>query len=170
MIVPEKLCITFAGPVGSSKTPIAHFLSIRLGLPIVSNDALRAEVTEDLGRMDEIEYETRREARLESVLKSSRSFLYDASVDRRWVDMKKALMEYGYAWRIVSIDIGKDMLSAILERKGYDKSLAHVDRYIADHDAFLEAFSKDVSIHISDSQFPDRLRIAYDGLIQTFPE
>jgi len=43
----KPFCITFAGPVGCSKTPLAHYLSINLGWPILSNDAFRSEIRED---------------------------------------------------------------------------------------------------------------------------
>jgi cytidylate kinase len=48
----KKICITFAGAVGSSKTPISNYLSSRLNLPIFNNDTIRSEVIEDLGVFD----------------------------------------------------------------------------------------------------------------------
>ena len=39
----KKFCITFAGAVGGSKTPIANFLSTKLNLPVFNNDAIRSQ-------------------------------------------------------------------------------------------------------------------------------
>lgn len=61
----KKICITFAGAVGSSKTPISNYLSTKLNLPIFNNDAIRSEVIEDLGIFDSEEHLKRRNARLE---------------------------------------------------------------------------------------------------------
>ena len=43
----QKICITFAGCVGSSKTPISNYLSTKLNLPIFNNDAIRSEIIEN---------------------------------------------------------------------------------------------------------------------------
>jgi len=40
----EKFVILFAGAVGSSKSPIANYLSPKLNIPIFNNDAIRFEV------------------------------------------------------------------------------------------------------------------------------
>lgn len=66
----KHLCITFAGAIGSSKSPIANYLSISLGLPIFNNDSIRSEVTEDLGILDSKEYLKRRNKRFQELLKS----------------------------------------------------------------------------------------------------
>lgn len=46
----KKFCVTFAGAVGSSKTPVTHYLSCAFCLPILSNDAIRTEVKAFLER------------------------------------------------------------------------------------------------------------------------
>lgn len=55
-------CITFAGPVGSGKTPIAYYLSWNLALPILNNDSMRTETQEDRGELDMQTY-TKKEIR-----------------------------------------------------------------------------------------------------------
>jgi adenylylsulfate kinase-like enzyme len=65
----KKVCIIFAGAVGSSKTPISNYLSIKLNLPIFNNDAIRSEVIEDLGFFDSNEHIKRRNSRLEEIIK-----------------------------------------------------------------------------------------------------
>ena len=78
MSMKDKTLITFAGAVGSSKTPIAHFLSLRFGLPIFNNDAIRTEVLEDLGVFDEEEYKRRRDTRLKELAEKNVSFITKA--------------------------------------------------------------------------------------------
>ncbi|MCC6563838.1 hypothetical protein IT087_03015, partial [Candidatus Uhrbacteria bacterium] len=60
----KPYCISFAGAIGSSKTPIAHYLSLKLGLPIHNNDVVRTEVKEEFGELREGEYEKRRDQRI----------------------------------------------------------------------------------------------------------
>jgi adenylylsulfate kinase-like enzyme len=109
----KKYCLTFAGAVGSSKTPIANFLSTKLNLPIFSNDAIRSEVIEDLGKLDQEGYIKRRNDRLTAIAKSGMAFIYDASVDREWMDLKMHLVDYGYDWYIISLDLSKKLLKRL---------------------------------------------------------
>lgn len=53
----KQICILFAGPIGSGKSPIANYLSYKLNLPIFNNDTIRTEVREDLLKMDVEEYQ-----------------------------------------------------------------------------------------------------------------
>jgi adenylylsulfate kinase-like enzyme len=75
----NKFCLTFAGVVGSSKTPITNYLSGQLNLPVLNNDAIRTEVLEDLGEFNFDEYIKRRNERAESILKKiSRLYMMPA--------------------------------------------------------------------------------------------
>ena len=80
----RKFCIVFSGAIGSSKTPISNFLSGKLNLPILCNDSLRIEITEDLGGFDEKAYASIVNKRLKEILREGISFIYDASIDRSW--------------------------------------------------------------------------------------
>ncbi len=82
------ICVTFAGCIGSSKTPIATYLSYKFGLPIFNNDALRSEIIEDFREFREDEYISRRNARCLELIESKKSFIFDASVDREWAKMQ----------------------------------------------------------------------------------
>ncbi len=158
----RKICITFAGAVGNSKTPISHYLSIKLNLPIFNNDAIRSEVKEDLGIFDDEEYIKRRDLRLREVLKSGNSFIYDASVDRRWRKFKKDLLSSRYSFFIISLDLSKELLTKLYRSKRYFNSLKRIDELIQDHNHFLNEYANDVGLHIGDKEFPNRLQISFD--------
>lgn len=88
MKINKPLCIAFAGVVGSSKTPIANYLSCKLNLPVFNNDAIRSGVIEDLGMLDTKVYEKRRDERLKEIIKNKISFICDASIDRSFRSWK----------------------------------------------------------------------------------
>jgi hypothetical protein len=160
----KPICITFAGVIGSSKTPIANYLSCKLGLSIFNNDAIRSEVAEDLGFSDEAVQEERRNKRLEDLLQSQLSFICDASVDRGWNIFKQKLSEYGYDWFIISLDLSKEKLVEFYKIKNYQESLLVLDQYFSDHDRFIKENKKDIGISIDDSKFSDRLKLSYEAV------
>ena len=158
----KKICITFAGAVGSSKTPIANYLSTKLSLPVFNNDAIRSEIIEDLGVFNDNEHAKRRNARLGEIIKNGHFFICDASIDREWTDFKEQLISHGYDFFIISIDLSKNLLTKFYKAKKYLESLERIDELIQDHDNFLSQYSDDVNIHITDKDFIDRMQIAYD--------
>jgi len=139
----KKICITFAGAVGSLKTPISNYLSTKLLLPIFNNDAIRSEVIEDIDIFDNEEYIKRRDSRLEEILKNVNlnSFIYDASVDREWEKLKKKLISYNYDFLIINLDLSKIFLEKLYKAKKYFKSLEHIDKLIQDHNNFINQYS-----------------------------
>ena len=157
----NKVCITFAGAVGSSKTPITNYISTKINLPVFNNDAIRSEVIEDLGEFDKEEYLTRRGERLGEIMKNRTSFIYDASVDRRWEKLKKTLSKNNYKFFIISLDLSKEFLKDLYEAKGYNESLERLDELVQDHEDFLSHYSDDIGIHISDEDFGDRCEISF---------
>lgn len=112
------ICITFAGAVGSGKTPIATYLSYNLDLPVFNNDALRSEIFEDFWVWNEEEYTKRRNERCLSILKEKKSFIFDASVDRAWSTLSEWLEINGYQAYVISLDLGEDFLKRLYESKG----------------------------------------------------
>lgn len=162
----EKFVITFAGAVGSSKTPIAYYLSWKLNLPIFNNDCIRTEVIEEKGLFVESEYLKRRDDRIYQLVKSDLSFIYDASVDRVWKDkMTFWKEELGYKVFIISLDLSKNVLEKLYRAKKYNKTLSRVDELIEDHGTFIDQCNNDVSLHISDRDFNDRLEISYQAVL-----
>lgn len=158
-----KYCITFAGVPGSSKSPIAHHVSWNLGLPIFSNDILRTEVKEDLLDFDLTEYEKRRDDRGLALMRSGKSFIYDASVDRAWEMLSKRLMDEGYEHFIISLDLSEGLLNSIYEPKGFTE-FAELDLRQPEHEAFLAKYGDQINLHIIDAEFPDRLKLSLDAV------
>lgn len=162
MFKDKKFCITFAGAVGSSKTPISNYLSTKLALPVFNNDAIRSEVVEDLGVFNSDEHIKRRNLRLREIAESGISFICDASVDREWEGFKKQLQNSGYKCFIISLDLDKDFLKNLYNIKGYFESLKQIDEWINDHNIFLEKYSNDVALHITENDFKQRLEKSYE--------
>lgn len=157
-----KYCITFAGVPGCSKSPIAHHLGWNLGLPIFNNDTLRTEVKEDLRKFNQTEYEKRRDERVQALLESGISFIYDASVDRLWETHRKKLEEAGYEVFIISLDLSRQLVDRLYESKGYTE-VAPLDGYVMDHEVFLENYGDLVGLHIDDGSFTTRLEKSLDA-------
>lgn len=155
-----KLCIAFAGAIGSSKTPIATYLSWNLGLPIVSNDVLRSEVTEDLGEFDQKEYEKRLNERRKRLTESGKSFIYDASIDREWPRLQEWLQSGEYTSFVISLDLSKTLLTRLHKTKGYSDSLKRLDDLIRDHQRFVQRYGNAINLRIEDSNFAERLDIS----------
>jgi predicted kinase len=107
------ICITFAGPVGSSKTPIATYLSWNLNLPVFNNDAIRSEVAEDLGKFDVEVYKQRQKERAEQLIQSGINCILDASIDREWPNVKPKLLEKGYKCFIISLDLSRELMEKL---------------------------------------------------------
>ena len=160
----NKFIITFAGAVGSSKTPIAHYLSWKLNLPVFSNDAIRTEMLEDSLVYDGKEYEKIRNSRLEEFMKSGVSFIYDASVDRKWSELKNNADVCGYSIFVISLDLSKDFLASLYKLKGYHETLARINELVADHDAFLVNYMNVVGVHIGEKEFKNRLELSYKAV------
>lgn len=156
-----KRCITFAGPVGTSKTPIAYYLSWNLGLPVLSNDIIRVEVEEDLGAFDQGEYERRRDERLKTLIASGKSFIYDASVDRQWPKLKDWLGDYQAF--IISLDLSQTKIEQLYKAKGYTETQL-IPQLYQQHQDFLKEHDAEVSLSIKDDDFPQRLQISLQSV------
>ncbi len=158
----DKICITFAGAVGCSKTPITNYLSTKLNLPVFNNDAVRSEVIEDLGKFDAEEHLERRNKRIKDIMESGVSFICDVSVDREWKTFKKQLTINGYQFFIISIDLSKDFLTQLYKTKGYFEFLEQIDELVSDHEKFLEESKSDIGFHIKEDDFIKRCQISYE--------
>ncbi|MBI4037163.1 hypothetical protein HY385_01950 [Candidatus Daviesbacteria bacterium] len=155
----KKYCILFAGPIGSSKTPIAHYLSYNFNLPIFSHDTIRTEVAEDLLNYDQQEYKKRKDVRLKHILERGKPFIYDASIDRSWKELKELLSKYNFNWFVINIDLSKEFLVNLCKIKGYNETLERIDSLIEDHKNFLSRYSREPNINITDQSFPKRLEL-----------
>ena len=166
----KKFCILFSGAIGSSKTPIATFLSEEIGLPIFNNDSIRTEVLEDFSDTGEtivvereLAYNFRRDERLIKMLNRGESFILDASIDRRWDMLKPGLELYGYRWFIISLDLKKSLLLKLYKSKGYTISDS-LDKTIKDHNLFVKKNKQEIGLHISDKNFKDRMELSLEAV------
>ena len=163
--------VVFAGIPGTSKTPIAHYLSCRFELPIFSTDQLRYEVREDL-LADDInlpdaleEFDKRRGERLGEILSAKTSFICDGSMDRRWQGFKKELESAGYDWFMINLELSRQFLTKLYDATGrgdFAKNL--MEHYLQQHRDFLEKFSSDITLKVDDKIFAERLATASRAL------
>lgn len=162
-----KYLILFAGAVGSSKTPIATYLSWNLGLPIWNTDAIRSEVIEDLGELDPERHQHLRDERLQAALLNDHSLIADVSIDRIWKDYSSSPILDDYTTFIISLDLSRELLERLYIAKGYTESLKRIDALVQDHTDFLDQFSSQVDLAITDETFPNRLDLCLDA-VQTW--
>jgi hypothetical protein len=157
-------CILFAGMPGTGKDSIAYYLSWNLGLPMFNNDAIRLEVLEDtLKKLTEVDDNIqlkRRNIRLNRLIKSKKSFIYNASVDRRWPYLEKKLKEEKFDYFIISINISKDLYKKMAKAKNYDAAKWMTDQWRKEHDLFLAKYQDKVNLNIDNDNFKNRLNIS----------
>lgn len=159
-----KYIIAFAGPVGSSKTPIANYLSGKFNLPIYNNDTIRTEVTEDLLKFDEGEFRKRSLARLSTLFKQGNSFILDVSIDREWKNYQDKILNSEYKIFTISMDLSREFLVKLYEAKNYSESLKNIDNFIVDHQQYLSDYSSIVNLSINDENFLNRLTLSEQTL------
>ena len=157
----KKIFISYAWATGCWKSPITNYISTKLWLPTFNTDAIRSEVTEDFLEFDVDEAKKRIKGRLNSVIEEGKSFIYDASVDRTWGDLKEIFIKNWYEFFIISIDLDKEMLLDFYKVKWYSESMKMIDKIYEDHEKFLEEYSDDINIHISEKNYKKRLDIVY---------
>jgi len=155
----QPFCVTFAGPVGSSKTPIANYLSFNFNLPVFNNDSIRSEVSEDLLDFNQDEYLKRRDERLNKIIGNKKSIIYDASIDRGWDEKLEIIKNLNFQTFIISIDISREFLLKLYKAKSYKTDPKWIGKLMAEHKAFLEKHNDIVNVHITDENFKDRLEI-----------
>lgn len=165
MAAPRPVCITFAGPAGCGKSPVAHYVSWHLGLGVYSNDVVRREVAETTlkAEFDPPEYFVRRDAYIKAILGLGRSFILDVSVDRVWQQYRQQLTAAGFDWFIIGFDLSVELLQATSLAKRYSSDRLDpgtVERWHREHQAFSDEFSADVGLVITDTNFANRLELS----------
>lgn len=158
--MPKPFCVTFAAPVGASKTPIATYLSWNLGLPVWNNDAIRSEIAEDLGHCPEDELRRRANERIQRLLATGRSFIADVSVNHSWETYAPLFEKAGYDVCIISIDVTREHLERMYLAKDYHESLKRLDQLVATHARFMQTYGGRCDIKVTEATFPDRLEFA----------
>ncbi len=160
----KQKCILFAGAPGSSKTPVATYLSWNLGLPIFNNDVIRVEVSEDTLRRspapaDDPEFVKRQKYRIFKLLESRKPFICDFSVDKNWPGMKEALDRYKYDYFLISFNYSREFIQKIGKAKGYPDNENNIMWY-NQHTDFINKYGDDVDLVINEGNFSNRLDIA----------
>lgn len=158
-----KYVVSFAGVPGTSKTLIANYLSWNFNLPIFSNDEIRKEITQNNGKFDQELYEKTRDLRLGELLSFDRSFIYDASVDRRWSDAIEWHKEHGFEHFVINLDLSRSFVEDLL-RLNNDKIRHQYDRWYAEHENFMKEFRYVPKVTITDKDFINRLEIVKKSL------
>lgn len=159
-----RYIVTFAGPIGSSKTPIASYISEKFNLPIFNNDSIRTEVTEDLLKFDEEEFRKRSLNRLTTLFNKRNSFILDLSIDRRWKIYQKKILKSDYKIFIISLDLSRQFLIKLYKSKKYFDSIKNIDKNISEHQKFLSKYSSLVNLVINDKNFINRLNLTEESL------
>jgi hypothetical protein len=167
--------ITFAGVPGSSKSIIAFSLSMTFSLPIFSTDNIRYEVKEDL-LVENInvpaalkEFHLRQQTRFQNILDTKKNFIRDGSVDRRWQEIKDQLDGAGYTYCLIDMELSKDFMINLYRKTGRTWAIEELDAYMAQHIAFMENYSDDITIKITDQLFKKRSEVA-EIAVQKFQE
>ncbi len=160
----QPICITFAWVPGSGKTPITNFLSTKIDFPIFNNDAIRSEVIENYGFLDEKVHLKIRNERLLEIMEQWKSFILDASIDRVWFEKKNLMKKFNYKVFIISLDLGENLIKKWYKNKNYTSFLEDFDTLFTDHKKFLEHFSDEVNLHITDLEYKNRLKLSFEAV------
>lgn len=177
----KPYAVVFSGVPGSSKSIVAFYLSGKFGLPIFSNDQLRYEVKEDMLINELIlpedlaakginvpealaEFERRLTQRVDELLSTKRPIVLDGSVDRRWEERKSQLKKHGYDWFLINMELSRQFLEWLFSATGRSSSIPQLDRYIKDHQEFLEKYDSEINLEITDNTFKDRLILSEQAL------
>jgi hypothetical protein len=155
----KPYCITFAGPFGCSKSPVAQYLSCALGCPSLANDVIRNEVREDQlsNQLDQDEYFARVTERIHTLVEHRQNFIHDASSDRLWDKFVSNFGSDQYRLGIISFDLSPAFYRRLIAAKQYPLTEADIDRYLADHQTFMERTDTPIILRITDDTFATRL-------------
>ncbi len=152
----QPLAILFAGAPGSGKTIAANYLSARLNLPVLSNDTLRREthLRTQSQQLDIAAFDKLHEERFKWILDHRLSFIYDASIDRRWPELEPHLAAAGYKWQIISFDLSDKLLQKIWRQIQGLPPRPQEPRWLKDHANFLKLCGSVVDLSITDGDLP----------------
>ena len=164
----RPLVIFFAGPAASGKTEMAHYLSEQFGLPILETDSIRhdTKVAHDVVNINEVvgDFDKERDRRLKAMYDRKWWFIYDASVDRKWPDLKRQAEGAGYKWLLIDFDLSRDRI--MKNRRMFDRPKFEeaelVEKWFSDHDKFHNSKDCEAQLHITDDNYGQRYELATD--------
>lgn len=163
----NKFVITFAGPPGSGKSPIANYLSQQFLIPLFNTDSIRKEIAEDNLAFDREKFKELRDERLHKLINKQTPFILDGSVDREWEHYKE-MFGTDFDIFIISMDLSKEMLNKLhdsnieLYERMYDSKIYQEynhDKWMDDHQSFIDKFGDLVNLSITDNAFKHRLKL-----------
>ena len=156
----KPIVICFAGATASGKSQLAYALSEEYGLPIFSNDAVRhdvkvAEKVEDIN--DALDaYKSLRDDRLDAMFERGKSFVYDASVDRNWSDLKQKIHKNNFEYVLISFNLSIEFISRLAKMFDLPESPEELNRLLVDHENFVRDCSGDITLNIDENNYGDR--------------
>lgn len=106
------------------------------------------------------EYTKRKDARLNELITSRQSFIYDASIDRSYEKVANSLKQNEYQYFIISFDQSKEQLLKMGRAKNYNRYDELLEIWYADHQKFLGKYRDEVDLVIDDNNFPKRLELS----------
>jgi hypothetical protein len=169
-LMNKPFVILYGGIPGTSKSIISHHLSCVFNLPIYANDTLRFEIREDLMIDDNsapeviAEFEKRNYERRQRILSGEKSVIFDNSVDRCWAEQKKDLIDAGYTWYMINMELSQAYLIELFSSTGRIKFVDRINHYLKEHKEFTSQYGDDIDLNITDSTFRDRLLLSEAGL------
>jgi predicted kinase len=162
--------VVFAGAPGSSKSIVAHHLSVEFNLPILNRDIIRSEVKEEflVSNINEPkalkEFEKRFNERWHEILARKQNVILDGSVDRSWSRTKQKLEAAGYAWFMIDMELSKKFFVELFTATKRPKAIDQLDMYLEQHENFLKKYDNDISVKVTDKTFKNRLSVTETGL------
>ena len=159
----DKIFIWYAWAIWCWKSPITNYISTKLWLPIFNTDSILSEVCEDLLEVNREEANKRVKERLDKIINNWISFIYDASIDRKWEQLREILIRNNYKIFIISIDLDKETLLNFYKTKSYFESIEKLEKVYDDHQKFLEKYWNEINIHIDNKNYSERLEIVYEA-------
>jgi hypothetical protein len=76
------------------------------------------------------------------------------------------LDKYGYEPCIISLDISEEYLRKFYESKSCNEPIGGIVKFIQDHENFLKNYPEDVDFHITDAEYPERMRLTEEFIAQ----
>ncbi len=177
----KPYAVVFSGVPGTSKSSIADYLSWNFDIGVLRSDSVRYEVKEDM-RVESLsigedldfhnpngngaleEFERRINERRHTILALGKLIILDGSVDRRWESVRQELLQNGYDWFMINMELSEKFLKDLYTGTGRESFIPQLEGYLRDHAKFLDAYRKDISLEINDGNFRGRLKIAASGL------
>lgn len=95
--------------------------------------------------------------RIQDLITRKQSFIHDASNDRLWDTFCGNFEPGQYRLGIISFDLSPAFYRKLIAAKQYPLTEADIDRYLADHQTFMNRTDTPIIWRITDDTFSTRL-------------